>query len=237
MFNSFGRFAPLVGVVVLLAVILYAAPALVGSDGQETGDAGDVRQVFADEQGQDHDHGGEHDHGGDQPATAAEREAADGLISDTEAGAARFKDLEVARAEGYEPLGGEQLGPNQPAHFVNKGYFADGSVQDPELPESLVYAENPEGGTDLIGVMYVAWRGEGPTDGGELAQWHTHDDLCIGLDMVGNAAVSSKTGACPVGSVPVSEIEMMHVWLFDHPDGTFAPDMVPKEELEEAGGL
>lgn len=227
MFNSFSRVAPWVilgGAVVLLAGLLWAASALVGSDDQETSRAGDdIRQVSADEQ----DHAGDHGGGSQGSGTAAEQEAADELFGDTEAGVARFEDLEAARTAGYEPLGGEQSGPGRPVHFVNREYFEDGKVLDPERPESLVYAENRDGGMDLIGVMYIAPRGEGPAVGGELTQWHTHDDLCVGLDEAGNAAMSTKDGECPEGSLDLSELEMLHVWLFDHPDGPFSPEIVP----------
>ncbi len=87
-------------------------------------------------------HSEDHSHSGQGSATAAEQEAADKLVSDTEAGAARFEDLEVARAEGYEQMVGKrgnQPGPSRPAHFLNKEYVEDEKILDPEHPEGLMY--------------------------------------------------------------------------------------------------
>lgn len=222
MFNPFGRFAPvvgLVGIVALIAGFVLVASVLARGDDEtsrvETGHA------------ENHDPGGDH--------SVADQVTVDDLVGDTEAGVARFEDLEVARAEGYEPLGGEQArdertGAPRPLHFVNRRYFEDGDTLAPERPESLIYIEGG-GGMDLIGAMYVAPRGEGPVDGG--IQWHTHDDLCIGLNEAGTAAISPKTGGCPEDSLPVGDLEMLHVWLFDHPGGPLAHGL----EIENFAGL
>jgi hypothetical protein len=167
------------------------------------------------------------------PATLAEQEAATKLVSDTEAGAARFEDFDVAQAEGYEQMKGKRGGdrskePFQSVHYINKEYVEDGKVLDPERPEALVYTKTDNGEMKLLGVMYIAQRGEGPTDGGELTQWHTHNTLCMAYED-GSAVVSLKLLGCPKGASPVSEIEMMHVWLFDNPDGPLAPHLKPKD--------
>lgn len=50
----------------------------------------------------------------------------------------------------------------------------------------------------------------------------------MGYDEDVSAIVSLKLFGCPEGSSPVIEIEMMHVWFFDHPDGPLAPHLPPK---------
>lgn len=82
----------------------------------------------------------------------------------------------------------------------------------------------------LIGALYVAPWGEGPTVGGELTQWHTHNLLCIGYDETKGVVVSlRRLSGYLEDSSPASELEMMHVWLFDHPDGPLAPHLKPKD--------
>jgi hypothetical protein len=178
-------------------------------------------------------HAGHHGH--DHQVSAAEQEAAAKLVGDTEAGTARFEDFEAAQAEGYEQMtgkGGRYRPLFLPAHFINKGYVEDGRVLDPERPEGLMYMKTLDGGMKLVGVMYVAPRGEGPTDDRALTQWHTHIRLCIDYDEDTGVVVSLKRlGGCSEGSSPVSELEMMHVWLFDHPDGPLAPHLKPKDVL------
>jgi hypothetical protein len=215
-------------VVALLASVslLLSVSVLLRGEGREkgpSGDHGDISRISAaGGQGNARDHG--------QPVTVAEQEAAQRLIDDTEAGAARFEYFEVARTEGYQQMRGKrgkQPGPSRPLHFLNKEYAEDGRVLDLERPEGLMYIETGDGETDLIGVMYVASRDEGPTAGGELTQWHTHERLCIGYEEAGSAVVSLKLVGCQESSSPASDLEMMHVWLFDHPGGSFSPDLVP----------
>jgi hypothetical protein len=121
-------------------------------------------------------------------------------------------------------------------HYINEEYVEDGRVLDPEHPEALVYTKTDNGEMKLLGVMYVAPRGEGPTDGGELTRWHTHDALCMGYED-GSAIISLKLLGCPADASPVSGIEMMHVWLFDNPDGPLAPHLESRDvqALKNAG--
>jgi len=71
-------------------------------------------------------------------------------------------------------------------------------------------------------------RGEGTTVGREFTQWHTHNRLCVGYDKTGAAIVSLKPFGCSEDSSPANELEMIHMWLFDHPDGPLAPHLKPK---------
>lgn len=130
---------------------------------------------------------------------------------------------------------GKQLEQSRPMHFLNKEYVEDGRVLDPERPEGLMYTETRDGGMALIGTMYVAPRGEGPTVGGELTQWHTHDRLCSTYDEAGAMVISLRIGGCSEGSAPVSDIEMLHVWLFEHPGGPLAPHLKPKDARATRG--
>ncbi|MDH3306333.1 MAG: hypothetical protein OEO77_02245 [Acidimicrobiia bacterium] len=143
-------------------------------------------------------------------ATPAEVAAAEALHAATVDALARYADPAVAGADGYDVDGifGTDF------HASNEAYKHDGLVLDPARPETLVYAEGPEGPV-LIGAMFeMEGTGvAGPAVGGPLTVWHAHDHICLSLTPPGLAGVVSPFGTCPVGSVtiPVTN-EMMHVF-------------------------
>ena len=186
-------------------------------DGHDYGTTGET--VEADD-GHAHDGQG-HDHDTlNSTPTAEERTAADELVAATLAAAVRFEDFAVAEAEGYVQVT-PRIAGRGPAHYVNPAYANDGVYLDPEHPESLIYLRTRDGSVYLLGVMYLAPAGEGPTPGGPLTHWHGHEGLCTGPNGVGR---QDETGACPPGQFPIRQ-EMMHVWTFDHPDGPLAEQL------------
>ena len=165
--------------------------------------------------------------------TAAELEAATRLIVETRTAAAKFHDLQAARAAGYVPMEPPEF---QIVHYVNPGYMVDADILDPQHIQSLIYY-NSTRGTELIGAMYIMPRRgmDGPQIGGPLTVWHQHSNICF--DNVTGIAVAfvhsgffdsnDKSGACPRGSTNRTTPQMLHVWLIDNPDGPFATDMQP----------
>ena len=154
------------------------------------------------------------------PPTAAQRAAADRLLTSTRAALVpRFSLLADAEAAGYRVIhdaGGRLL------HYGHPGYMADDRVLDPQRVESLVYVVLPNGGSLLVGGMYMAPRGEpGPRIGGSLTQWHNHTDLCLD-GARGLAITPNADGSCPPGSAVGTTGEMLHVWTVDYPNGPFA---------------
>ncbi len=177
-----------------------------------------------DRQGHDHSHG----HGDVGPSatpTNAERAAADHLLAETEAGTARFQDFAVAEADGFLQVTPYPFGDAGPAHFVNPIYNNDDAILDPERPESLMYYRFPAGPMILIGVMYLAPAGESVAPGGPLTSWHAHPGMC--LDPNAGGVTANADGSCPAGSFAV-DAEMMHVWLFNHPDGRIGTELSPE---------
>jgi len=67
---------------------------------------------------------------------------------------------------------------------------------DPATPQALVYLHLPDRATVLGGVLFTAPIGSGPCPGGALTLWHDHQ------------AAATR--------------EMIRVWLFDNPGGSFA---------------
>lgn len=155
------------------------------------------------------------------PATPAQQAAAARLVEDVKTGTARFADIQVAIQEGYQQTTPFRFGQWGPAHFNNRQYTREKRLLDPERPAALVYLRTQEGRNVLIGVMFLAPKGQGPRPGGPLTEWHVHDNLCI--TSTGAADVAMAPGQCPPGSTFIGEaVEMMHVWIFDNPDGPYA---------------
>lgn len=148
--------------------------------------------------------------GEDRPPTAVEQHEADELYAATVAAVAKYKDPQLAAADGYEV--GNIVGRDH--HAQNSAYKRDGHIFDPERPENLIYAVGPTGPV-LIGVMYemdeigVA----GPAIGGPLTVWHAHDHVCFALTPPALAGLTSPFGYCPAGSItmPITN-EMIHLW-------------------------
>lgn len=145
-------------------------------------------------------------------ATPAERAAAADLLQATRIALARYVDLSVAAADGYkvDGLAGIDF------HATNPSFEHDGRILDPAHPEALVYAVAPNGRPVLLGAMFEMPELDqaGPTIGGPLTVWHSHQDVCISLLPPGLSGLLSPLGACPVGSILVPRTaQMIHVWV------------------------
>jgi hypothetical protein len=167
----------------------------------------------------------QHTHAAAAP-TPSELVAASEFLRATKAGIARFADFRAAQSEGYRqvtpfPLGGKY----GPAHFHNDeyaraSYYGHPGHVDPHHPSALVYLKLPDERMLLLGAMYTAPKGMGPRIGGDLTAWHRHANLCFGS---AGAVLSKTPGVCPSGARFVGDrVEMLHVWVFDNPDGAFA---------------
>ncbi len=167
------------------------------------------------------------------PVTPEQRAAAEKLASEVKAGTARFADYAVAQQEGYRQVTPYLIpslrGSYGPAHFVNPGYVTRGNYLDPSHPASLVYFKMPDGKMLLLGAMFLAPVGKGPSPGGSLTIWHMHEDLCFDGKVY---SLVNLAGQCKAGSQPVpAKWEMMHVWTFDNPDGAFAQTLTRDDYL------
>ena len=56
--------------------------------------------------------------------------------------------------------------PFKPVHYINKEYTEDGKILDPGHPKALAYTNTGDGKMALLGVMYIASRGEVSPVGG-----------------------------------------------------------------------
>lgn len=138
------------------------------------------------------DHGQAHVHDRADPhlrmttaraATPADRERLDRLVREVRTGLARYRDVQVAVADGYEPFLPDQ--PLPVHHYSRRSHgLAAIFAFDPLKPTSLLYRSEPDGRSTLVGVMYTA-----PASFSEqeldarvplsLLPWHQHVNLCV----------------------------------------------------------
>jgi hypothetical protein len=143
--------------------------------------------------------------------TAEEQHFASDIYWETYAAIEKYRDPAVAEADGYQV--GVVYGLDH--HANNPAYLNDGRVLDPERPESLIYAESAAGPV-LVGVMFETdgIGNVGPTSGGPLMLWHSHEKVCLSLLPPGLAGLESPFGSCPIGAInlPITG-EMLHGWM------------------------
>ena len=105
-----------------------------------------------------------HDHG----LTSNEKAPTSDLVRIVREATDRFRDVEVAKREGYGLLFGCVTGDERGAmglHFVNLALVGDPAL-DPTRPEIVIYEPRPNGQVRLIGadflVFKAAWDAEHP---------------------------------------------------------------------------
>src|SRR5438270_4316037 len=96
--------------------------------------------------------------------TASQKSQADTLVDIVRQSTARFKDVSVAKAEGYQLQFGCVSGPDAGAmglHYVN-GTLVGSGVLDATRPQIVIYEPTPSGDLKLIGADFLvladAWN-------------------------------------------------------------------------------
>lgn len=168
--------------------------------------------------------------------TAAQQHAAVKLVDSSWAGAKPYQALAAAQAAGYVPITPTGL---PVVHYLNPAFYRStargGPVLNVQQPQSLVYANTPEGAV-LVAAMFIMAPGAGtpPQPGGCLTQWHQHTNLCFGL----RGVVALADPDCPDGSVNRVTPPMLHVWFAPIPGGPTAidaPDSAVVHAAEKVG--
>ena len=156
--------------------------------------------------------------------TPEQQARAENLVAITLARLPKFADPAVATALGWRSIGDALTGYE---HFINLDLTKDDQVLNPDLPESLVYRVDGNKRT-LVSAMFMLSSDTAldavPDIGGQLTQWHIHDDLCFTPDPEGPrvAGITGADGACPAPLVTLEPFPMIHVWIVPHPCGPFA---------------
>lgn len=156
--------------------------------------------------------------------TEEEQEAANRLVKDVKVATARLADFSQAQSEGFEQAtqyayyGGFRLGGV--SHFINKKYIRDKKVLDMPNPEGLVYLKTRNNEMILLGILYLTPESQVPKDLEKI--WHFHTGLCYNATLK-LVTKQNSDGSCTLGSNSIDpSIRMLHVWLFDNPEGQFA---------------
>ncbi|MEO6653758.1 MAG: hypothetical protein ABIP17_13995 [Ilumatobacteraceae bacterium] len=160
--------------------------------------------------------------------TAEQQQRAEELVAATLRDLTQFADVATLPALGYRSIGDAGTGFE---HYISTARILDDKFLDPTAPESLVFAVEGDDRT-LVSAMFIAK--ETPIDdpsltgfAGPLMQWHVHDNLCWGLDDLGQPVVKGLVdpvdGSCPPGTINAGgENPMVHVWIAPHECGPFA---------------
>ena len=121
----------------------------------------------------------------------------------------RFKDVEVAKKEGYGLLFGCVSGDASGAmglHFVNLALVGDPTL-DPTRPEIVIYEPRPGGGVKLIGADFIVFK----------ADWdalHPNETPQIMGQLLHLFESPNRFG--------LPDFYTLHVWAWkDNPTGTF----------------
>jgi hypothetical protein len=163
------------------------------------------------------------------PGVTADQQAeAEGLVTEALQKLPQFADIPTIEAMGYRSIGDAFTGHE---HFMKWDLISDGRMLDADYPESLVFeVDRATGEKRLAAAMYMANLEDTletvPDIGGELIQWHIHDNLCFrgeeGAWRVGDVAPPGTP--CEEGTFRLSDndVPMIHVWIVPHECGPFS---------------
>lgn len=245
-----GRIGPrIVGVAALTTAVL-AFPGMVSAgshnhaDGHSVSESDDGHAHTDGETGADGESAaaGEHQHdaadeavpfdpalpidlSGTEGVTPEQQAEAENLLAINLVRLPQWADPAVAEAAGYHSIGDALTGDE---HLINWDLLNDDKILDPDYPESLVYSVDRAGNRTLEAAMYILPQGttldSAPDVGGELIQWHIHDNLCFSTDPVAPrvAGLTDSDGECRPPLVKFQPVPMIHVWITPNRCGPFA---------------
>jgi hypothetical protein len=159
--------------------------------------------------------------------TLQQQAAAENLVAVTVVRLPRWSDYRVAEEAGFRSIGdGGRTGTHE--HFIQWDWINDDVILDPDAPESLVYEVQADGSRTLVSAMYMlpddVGLDEVPDIGGDLMQWHIHDNLCFSSDpkQPRVAGITDADGNCSAELTKFNPAAMIHVWITPHRCGPFA---------------
>jgi hypothetical protein len=164
-----------------------------------------------------------HVHGSPGVVTAAERVVLDRQLAAAKKATARYRDIAVARADGYRQV--TQFIPGLGLHLANLGI--PNRTFDAARPNVLLYMPNGRGGLELAGVAYSivrspAWPDGPPGFAGGSDVWHYHNDLCFLPG--GQVSIAPSQAACSSrgGFFQARTAWLLHAWIWKpNPRGVF----------------
>ena len=157
-----------------------------------------------------------HQHAKPGPVTAEERVILNRQLTDARLATRRYRDIEVAKADGYFQV--TQFIPGLGSHLANLAIPT--FIFDPARPQVLLY--KPVGGKMVLaGVAYSSAHvtntpPEGFAGGSDV--WHFHKHLCFTGGLV---TVTASKSECP-GVFQEETSWLLHAWIWIHnPRGVF----------------
>jgi hypothetical protein len=130
------------------------------------------------------------------------------LVRTVREATARFRDVSVAQAEGYQLLFGCVSGPDEGAmglHYVNMELVGDG-ILDPARPEIVIYEELPNGKLRMTGADFLVLA----------ADWHANNTAPpeLGGQLLHLFESPNRFG--------LPDFYTLHVWAWkENPSGMF----------------
>ena len=167
--------------------------------------------------------------------TMEEQREAEELVTRTLRELPQFADYADVTSRGWNSIG-DGFAPGTVEHVINWPLIDDDKILDPSAPETLVFRNDGNGQKTLVAAMFQLPRNVGldetPDVGGDLVQWHIHNDLCYaGPEGAWKlAGVATPPAPCRPGTFRWEDpAAMVHVWIVPHQCGPFAA-------LEGVGG-
>jgi hypothetical protein len=165
-------------------------------------------------------------HAAGAPVSYAELKNTVALLERARQATAKYQDVHVAEADGYQVVGPDV--PGMGVHFV---LTLEPNGFDVEKPPILLYQKTPTGYT-LVGVSYLWSAAEGP-DGQpldppfpkSLAHWHRHGNVCV-LPHLENPHGLTEAQCRDQGGRFVAKTQwLVHAWIWkDNPSGVFSAE-------------
>ena len=120
----------------------------------------------------------------ERAGTAADSARARALVDTLRKAIAKYKDVKVAEADGYQQFAPKVKMPRV-YHFTRKAAAIKAQFTfDPTMPTSLLYTKDAAGNFTLVGAMYTAPNrlSEADLDARvplSIARWHQHINVCL----------------------------------------------------------
>jgi hypothetical protein len=162
------------------------------------------------------------------PPTNAQNAAASGLVNTTDAAVAKYRDINVAKADGYVPITTPQY---VLVHYIKYSNMGADKVLDPNHIQMLLYSRRPNGQMVLAAAVYAMPRlgQSGPMPGGCRTQWYVQTNLCMT-----SARIYAGFSPCPAGTMVVPTTHLLRVWQVPVPGGQLAVDPTHLQVAEAA---
>jgi hypothetical protein len=160
--------------------------------------------------------------------TPAERVVLKRQLASAKAATAKYRDIDVAKADGYFQV--TQFIPGLGLHLAKLSI--PNTTFDPARPQILLYQPDDKGDLHLAGVAYqYVHVNDTPPAGfaGGADVWHYHTDLCF--QKGGSVTIAKDDTSCKaVGGLVFQKQTawLLHAWVWTkNPDGVFT-ELNPK---------